>query len=898
MPPLIGCPDLARYQQLAAGKLAGPDAEALLAHLQRCEACARKLQGPGAPEALAGLVRQARASQGQRGGKVPPGETPSLGEEKTPAPRRTVPCPACGKGVKVPPGLAGSRVTCPHCRQAMRLPRASAASPDRGKVTASYRPAGDREVYDFLAPPQAPDEIGRLGPYRVLRVLGAGGMGVVFRAEDPQLARPVALKTMLPALAASDSARQRFLREARAAAGLKHDHVVTIHQVGEDRGVPFLAMEFLEGEPLDARLQRAGKLPVPEVLRIGREVALALAAAHARGLIHRDVKPANIWLETPAGAPAGAGGRVKILDFGLARAAGEGGQLTQTGAIVGTPAYMAPEQAAGGPLDGRCDLFSLGCVLYRMATGRPAFQGSDLISTLLAVATSEPPPPRQLDATLPAALSDLVMALLAKEPGRRPPSAQAVAEALERLALRPRPRAAAKRTPAAKAAGRKWAVGAGVGAGALLAGLLLLWAAGVFGGKAPEDTTAPSTLPPGAEGAFARDNGFVPLFNGKDLSGWFVERGDPRSWTVADGEIIAWGQDGKTMNYLLTERAYADFRLRLEFNLSKGALSGVGLRALRGEKVPFSNGRPIDEHPVIKLVEHPDSVVMGMTHWVLNTMYGAPSQTAEVKPAGSWNRLELEVKGRSLRAWVNDKEVANATLAADSLLADGGLPGLNRSRGRIGLQKGAGTVRFRNVAIQELPAGPGAVAGAGRGAGKGFPVEIPEPMRGKWRMVDGCLELCGPGKFIRLFFGEKTWKDYDYSVEFLRVRGEDQLGLNFLRNDDNRQWMLFGPSFNRNRQHSLEWWGQGKPNHWFIQKPGSLPAGTWHRARVSIRAGHVQCFLNGQKVLEGRVDPRATGSMGLRSFWTVYRFRSIKVTDGAGRVLLEGLPDLDSAWAR
>jgi hypothetical protein len=477
---------------------------------------------------------------------------------------------------------------------------------------------------------------------------------------------------------------------------------------------------------------------------------------------------------------------------------------------------MAPEQAQGKDLDGRCDLFSLGCVLYRLATGKPPFQGSDMISTLMAVASVEPPPPRQLEAALPAGLSDLIMALLAKEPDRRPPSAKAVAEALERLARKPRARATSRRAPAPKPAARKWAIGAGVGAGVLVAGLLLLWAAGVFSGKTSEDPAAPATRPPGGERVVARDNRFVPLFNGKDLSGWFVEGGDPKSWTVADGEIIAWGQDWKTRNYLLSERVYADFRLRLEFNLSKGSDGGVGLRALRGEKVPFTNGQPIDDHPGFALAESPSPLETGMTYWVLNTMSVAPSQSAEVKPAGSWNQLELEVRGRSLRAWVNDKEVVNATLAANSLLADGSLPGLTRTRGRIGLHKRTGTVPFRNVEIQELP------GEAAAGAGKRFPVEIPEPMRGKWRMVDGCLELCGPGEFIRMFFGEKAWKDYDYSVEFLRVRGEDQLGLNFLRNDDHRQWMLFGPSFNRNRSHSLEWWGQGKPNHWFLQKPGSL----------------------------------------------------------------------------
>src|SRR5262249_5905800 len=155
----------------------------------------------------------------------------------------------------------------------------------------------EQDLCAFLAPSQAADELGRLGPYRVLEVLGSGGMGVVFRAEDPQLRRQVALKAMLPALAANKSARQRFLREARAAASIKHEHIVTIYQVSEDRGVPFLAMEFLEGESLDDRAKRMGQLPLAEALRIGREIASGLEAAHEHGLIHRDIKPANIWLE-------------------------------------------------------------------------------------------------------------------------------------------------------------------------------------------------------------------------------------------------------------------------------------------------------------------------------------------------------------------------------------------------------------------------------------------------------------------------------------------------------------------------------------------------------------------------------------------------------------------------
>ncbi len=365
-------------------------------------------------------------------------------------------CPACGKPLKVKDEVAGKRVKCPGCGKALVVPangrtafgpsmaapgqpaddertlppgpavalhRGTAAPgvpnfpPELSSPTAGAADNGAdenaRAHYDFLAPAERPDEIGRLGGFRILKVLGAGGMGVVFQAEDPKLERKLAIKAMLPSLAASDSARKRFLREAKTAAAIEHDHIVPILQVGEDRGVPFIAMPFLKGEPLDERLKRDSVLPVAEVVRIGREAAEGLAAAHAVGLIHRDIKPANLWLEAPKG-------RVKILDFGLARAAADNSQLTQQGAIIGTPAYMAPEQGAGATVDQRCDLFSLGCVLYRLCTGQMPFNGKDTVSTLVSVATDTPQAPAEIQPEVPAELSDLVMELLAKKPEDRP----------------------------------------------------------------------------------------------------------------------------------------------------------------------------------------------------------------------------------------------------------------------------------------------------------------------------------------------------------------------------------------------------------------------------------------------------------------------------------------------
>ena len=227
----------------------------------------------------------------------------------------------------------------------------------------------------------------------------------------------------------------RFLREARATAAIQHDHIVTIHQVGEDRGIPYLAMQLLQGETLEARLQRMGRTPIAEVVRVGREIAKGLAAAHARGLIHRDIKPSNIWIESPGDGSfeSSTTSRVKLLDFGLARATAEPTHSSQSALLSGTPAYMAPEQAADGPIDHRCDLFSLGCVMYRMCTGELPFKGTKPLTILWALAVKDPPPPRKLNGDVPPALSDLIMRLLAKDPAARTQSAQEVADALRAM---------------------------------------------------------------------------------------------------------------------------------------------------------------------------------------------------------------------------------------------------------------------------------------------------------------------------------------------------------------------------------------------------------------------------------------------------------------------------------
>lgn len=417
MPTTTRCPEIGLLERLLLGRISADDAQPLEDHVVACSHCTAELQQLHADDPLVESLRQT---------------PPALEQADTPLVQALIPC----------------------------LKRLLPNDPERTQAGEALPPAApDADGYlDFLAPPQMADELGRLGGYRVLKVLGEGGMGVVFLAEDPRLKRHLALKAIRPELVQRGEIRERFLREAQAIARVEHDNIVAIFQVEEDHGVPFLAMPLLRGETLEQRLQRAsGPLPLDETLRIGREIAAGLAAAHDHGLVHRDIKPANIFLsvvrwpssvadsatlvlsqEDPfgqaIGAPVAGQVKVKILDFGLVRAVqADAAEGSQHGQILGTPMYMAPEQGRGLKVDRRADLFSLGCVLYRMATGRPAFSGPDFMSVMVSVATVTPTPPRQLNPDLPPALEGLIEQLLTKNPEERPQSAHAVLEAVRSI---------------------------------------------------------------------------------------------------------------------------------------------------------------------------------------------------------------------------------------------------------------------------------------------------------------------------------------------------------------------------------------------------------------------------------------------------------------------------------
>jgi serine/threonine protein kinase len=293
---------------------------------------------------------------------------------------------------------------------------------EHGSSAGKARPPALGEALAWLEPSEDPEALGVIDGYRIVGILGQGGMGVVYKAFDPSLHRYVAIKVLAPHLGSGAAARKRFEREARAAAAVNHEHVIAIHAVRERRGLPYLVMECIPGLSLQDLIEHEGPIDLRRILRIGMQIASGLAAAHAQGLVHRDIKPANILLENGID-------RVKITDFGLARAVDDVG-ITQSGTVAGTPQYMAPEQAGGEPLDHRADLFSLGSVLYAMCAGQPPFQGDTPLAVIRRVSDREPRPLADLNPDTPDWLVEIVERLHAKRPDDRFQSASEVADLL------------------------------------------------------------------------------------------------------------------------------------------------------------------------------------------------------------------------------------------------------------------------------------------------------------------------------------------------------------------------------------------------------------------------------------------------------------------------------------
>jgi WD40 repeat protein/serine/threonine protein kinase len=497
------CPPTERLQQLLTGEPSATEQAELIAHLDHCSACQQTLDKlVGADPALLGA---ASALQVQ-----------TYAEE---APLRRV---LVDLGSDANPTLPHR----PHARAAW--------------------------VQSLLRPADSPDALGQLDSYLVTELLGQGGMGVVLKGFDAALRRWVAIKLLAPDLASDSVARQRFAREARAAAAVRHEHVVVIHAVSELDGLPYFVMEYVGGGSVQDYLDRHGPPDWRSVARLGAEIAAGLAAAHSSGLIHRDVKPSNILLQelstkdtkepeqggtNEASLPASSSpswiqATAKISDFGLARIANES-RLTRTGVVTGTPMYMAPEQALCEPLDPRADLFSLGSVLYALCTGREPFPAGTPIAVLRQVCEATPRPIRELNPAVPVWLAAIVERLHAKRPADRFATAAEVAELLRyNLAHPEQPRLVAGAQPVGRLRRDK----------RRLAGLAAVAALLLAGGWMLSDPFHWTDRAGGVPDGVARANGVVlrATLRGHQAPVWSVA-------FAPDGQTLATGSDDTTL---------------------------------------------------------------------------------------------------------------------------------------------------------------------------------------------------------------------------------------------------------------------------------------------------------------------------------------------------------------
>jgi uncharacterized protein (TIGR03067 family) len=744
---------------------------------------------------------------------------------------------------------AGSFMARPAVASAVPLEAATAiipgeATPHDATITRNG-PASEAEEPDdilgFLTPSTRPDSLGRIGHYEVLQVLGRGGFGIVFRAFDDVLQRVVAIKVMAPQLAATSPARKRFLREARNAAAVRHENVVHVYEVAE-QPLPYLAMEYIPGETLQQRLNRVGPLDVPEALRIGRQIAEGLAAAHATDLIHRDIKPSNVLIE-------GGHQRVKITDFGLARAADDA-SISQSGIIAGTPMYMAPEQALGHKLDQRADLFSLGSVLYQMLAGRPPFRANSTVAVLKRVAEDTPRDIREVIPETPQWLCNIIAKLHEKNPADRYQSARAIADVLADCEQQLQAHGALKefsRVPGGRPPqriGRKWKRAAA--AVALLLAVGVVAYAGPFAlryvsdeGKVSflnaeypgdkllvrRDGQVVTTLDSGnssahlasgeyeleavcseneevssviagtrrlLEGAPGRGadgpvlkltirrgdairvgfavkdkvmppslpDGWVQLFNGKDLTGWVTNPESPGNWRVEEGAIVGRPPYG---SYLYSTSRYGDFHLRAEVRINADGDSGVFIR------VPEQRlHRGLTGYETQILLDGPEG------HDRTGELQGVRDIPDNLARPDTWFTLEIIAVGSQLTTKVNGRKTAEIT---DRFA--------RYSEGFLALQTGSSNldVRFRKIEIKELKSAARLsdkaqlqglwVAESAEALGQPVPVARVQGMR--LEFTDTTLRVTEPGKPV----AEGTFKlDADANPkEIDAIRNHDERGM-------------------------------------------------------------------------------------------------------------------------
>jgi len=928
--------------------------------------------------------------------------------------------------------VAAHLETCADCRSAVAglpadsfLGKVRAAKPGGSSVPPAASPARPGIAPSVLgkptvppAPPaNVPPELANHSKFRIVRELGRGGMGVIYLAEHRVLEKLVALKVISPAVLDNPDALARFHAEVKAAGKLDHPNIARAHDADQAGDLHFLVMEFVEGLSLAQVVEKKGPLPVAHACHYARQAALGLQHAAEKGMVHRDIKPQNLML-----APKNV---VKVLDFGLARLRSErkgAVGLTQADAFMGTPEYVAPEQATDArTADTRADIYSLGCTLYALLTGRPPFLEDTLVKLVLAHIEKEPLPLHELRPDVPAELSAVVARMLAKDPAQRyqqpvevaqalvpfikaggkagvaggaslppgvaaagrgtlvggdtsrvrglgkavtqlpaqgPGSAEEKGPQLGGVADAPVPatKKGKKQHGAAKPAPAAWwkrpAVLAGAAAAILALLLVGLWAGGVFkvktkdgvlvvevnepnldvyvdaekvtvtwddGGKKAEIRVKPGTHkievkkegfttygeeveievgtrriltarltrrePPPEKPA--EGDGFVPLFNGKDLTGWHVVRGDADDWQVEQGELSFTGTGWEHRSFLVSDKEYTDYAIHFEFQADDKGFAGFTVRSLPG--------RGADDIPGGQIWIRADKRA-GRFTWARGGDYLSPNPKPQLQPPENWNRMEVRLHGRRLRVLVNGRQVQNLNLdqVPERPITQ---PYLKRSQGTIEFTRLEGTVRLRNLEWCDLsntppptdPVSPSKIVTYPRGrqaVGLGD---------GDWLREGDELVQTGLNPNVRLFFGDVEWTDYDFSCDAMRLEGPN--GFDFIvRATDKYNYLLLGVGAWNNTKHA---WTSVNENVFADFKgwrDAGVDANKWYPVRVSVRGPRCQCFLDNEPepIFDFIDRNHLRGAVGFLTWETKVRFRNIKVTDPDGKVLWERVPKLDA----
>jgi len=563
-------------------------------------------------------------------------------------------CPKCGQPLEVETEAGGS-IACPHCRAALRVSQ-------KAHVHESPDPLVGQ----------------KLGVYELVAVLGRGGMGAVYKARQPSLDRMVAVKVLPASFSGDASFAKRFMREAKSTAAVSHPHIIEIFDYGLDQGRHYIAMELIDGESLSAVLDRQGALPARRTVDLMRQVASALAKAHAAGIVHRDVKPGNILLTRD--------GVAKVADFGLAKRPEIDANVTADGQALGTPLYMSPEMVRGERVDARSDLYSLGATFYHLLAGRPPFEGTSAYAVALKHSEEEPPPLDKWAPDTPPELCHIVHRLLRKNPAERYQSAEAVLHELGHLAERqgstrgvietrttetprPMPTAGARRR-----APRAVIAAAGI---ALVAGALALTLLGPHGETPHADPT------------------LVHLFDGTSLAGWQVmDKGEFERHGlvhVQDGRLVLeagdpatgvrWGGDVPRLDYEITLSAQ---------RLYEAPFCEVVFPIAQADCQLVVGGW--DEGAYAALAEIDDTATEN------NPTYTRMSFRIE-----QWYRVRLRVTEARIQAWVDGRQVIDLATAGHTFH----MPPAWHCLRPLGLAAAAGRKAvYRDITLRRLGPAP------------------------------------------------------------------------------------------------------------------------------------------------------------------------------------------------